>query len=138
MQTVCSGRFSNKTVICPKIKVLVCLTLKMICEHKEIITVHLGHSILQSHIYSTLNITKLTFMWCSCNWIYHLLWYPVTLYFAHRVCIYGFRIALRINGDYFHKKHWPFDVFNKELACFLCSMNWIFKYYLKELWLKGD
>jgi hypothetical protein len=52
--------------------------------------------------------------------------------------IYGFRMVLTISSDYFLKQHWPVDICNGDVLCFLCGRNWIFKYYLDKLWLQMD
>jgi hypothetical protein len=47
--------------------------------------------------------------------------------------IYGFRVILSVNRDYFHKQRQQIDLFCGEVWCFICGTNWILKYYLDEL-----
>jgi hypothetical protein len=48
-------------------------------------------------------------------------------------CICGFRTILRENSDHFLKQHFPANLCNGEVLCFLCGTDWILKYYLDEL-----
>jgi hypothetical protein len=43
-------------------------------------------------------------------------------------CIYGFCIILGLNGDYFLKRHFPFDLCNGEVWCSLWGTDWVPKY----------
>jgi hypothetical protein len=47
--------------------------------------------------------------------------------------IYGFRIILRINSDYFLKQRQPVDIFKGEVWCFLCGTDRIHIHNLDEL-----
>jgi hypothetical protein len=47
--------------------------------------------------------------------------------------MYGFRVILSINRDYFLKQRQPPDVCSGQVLCFLCGTDWILKYYLEAL-----
>jgi hypothetical protein len=69
----------------------------------------------------------------SCgNYIYHLLFHLLTLYFAHRV--YLWISCVSQNKQWlFLKQNWPTYFCNADAFCFVWGKNCIFKYNLYEL-----
>jgi hypothetical protein len=52
------------------------------------------------------------------------------------VCIYGFRVVLRVYSDCFLKQHQSIGTCSGKVLCFLCGTEWISKYYFDELRLQ--
>jgi hypothetical protein len=78
------------------------------------------------------------------NFTYTKYWNSVNDYITFQVppastinnfslCIYGFRVFLTVNSDYFLKHHYLVYFCNGEVWCFLCGADWILKYFSDEL-----
>lgn len=57
------------------------------------------------------------------------------MHFAHKICINGFHIILRLKGDFFLKHLLPFGLFNGQAMCFLCGRTTNFQRYSDFNWL---